>query len=215
MGWIIFFGIIAVFYYFANNKEQNSSYRKVKTYQRKQIDDGYIEIETVTTQKLDNVDFNINKSHIKSTGDSSKDSYNYNNIIEIDITPNTKEHAVKLESKPYNSNLTDLNSKAIKNKTEVTQGYIPNSKLCNGCNKTLPISQFSSHPTNPDGKTKWCTSCLKKSNNNSKANSDLKKCNKCGNMRRHKSFYQSSKTTDGLSKWCVFCHEKHNRLRRN
>lgn len=76
-------------------------------------------------------------------------------------------------------------------------------KLCSGCNRTQPISEFRKNRKQPDGFTKWCNSCMKRPLDPYPPGKKI--CEKCGQMRLKTSFYPTTKYPDGLSKWCKFC----------
>lgn len=77
-------------------------------------------------------------------------------------------------------------------------------KLCSGCNRTQPISEFRKNHNQPDGFTKWCNNCMRNGAPRP-PESGKKVCEKCGQTRLKTSFYPTTKYPDGLSKWCKFC----------
>lgn len=88
---------------------------------------------------------------------------------------------------------------------QLTQKQEVKFKLCTGCNRTQPISEFGLNHNQPDGFTKWCKTCMKTGAPRPSDMSGKKVCEKCGQNRLKTSFYPTTKYPDGLSKWCKFC----------
>lgn len=87
-------------------------------------------------------------------------------------------------------------------------------KLCTGCNRTQPTTEFRFNPKREDKLTKWCKHCLDNGVPAPANMSGKKICARCGKTRLKTSFYPTTKYNDGLSSVCRFCMPQRKSKRR-
>lgn len=195
----------AVWYYFSNNKQVNREVTKERIVQKFKTDDGYVERETTRTYEADIVDFKKTDFVNQPTPPNSNRARNTTSELRRERVINEpREQAVTIEynqpSKQYNlTPIVEHQSRQIM----VMQDNNAQMKRCPHCNRLQPLSEYKPNKNQPDGVTKWCTSCMSEPQ---KKQSGLRKCPKCKQMRRIESFGHSPTNPDGLHKWCKFCH---------
>lgn len=194
---IAFFVFGLVIYYLSNNSSSTKTTTKIIKTETINTANGKVTLEqtTVTT------DATLEIKPIQSNISNFPQGNTFNIPSRSSITEIKSVATSPLSpSSGFNQNFSALPNKSPTD----TQSQF---KICSGCQRKQPLSEFRPNSNQPDGLTKWCIKCLNQPK--LKPLTGMKHCPKCKQNRRKTSFYPTTKYPDGLSKWCKFCLDRH------